>query len=247
MLYYFSGTGNSKWVAKQIGKEISDKVVSISEMNKNGEIPNEVKEGEILGIVFPSHMSLPPKPVTEFVKKIKVDKNAFVFAVCTCGDESGYSLKILKKYINIDSGYSVIMPNNHITMLDSESNEVIRNKIKNAKIKISYICENVKNRKKELQYDKGIIPMLKSYVIAPIVLSQLNDKKFYVEDSCIGCKLCERACPVQNIEVVKGSPIWKNNCIHCMACIQHCPKKAIQYGKLTKNRKRFVMKDNFDI
>lgn len=71
MIYYFSGTGNSKWVAKQIGKGISDKVVSISEMSKNGEIPNEVKEGEILGIVFPSHMSLAPKPVTEFVKKLK--------------------------------------------------------------------------------------------------------------------------------------------------------------------------------
>lgn len=121
------------------------------------------------------------------------------------------------------------MPNNHITMLDSESDKVIRNKIKNAKIKISYICENIKNRKKEIQYDNGIVSMLKSYVIAPIILSKLDDKKFYVEDSCIGCKLCERDCPVQNIEVVNGSPIWKNNCIHCMACIQHCPKKAIQY------------------
>lgn len=247
MIYYFSGTGNSKWVAKQIANELSDTVLSISEMNKRGEIPNEVKEGEIVGIVFPSHMSLAPKPVTEFVKKIKADKNAFVFAVCTCGDESGYALKILKKHINIDSGYSVIMPNNHITMFDSESDEVIKNKIKNAKIKILSICENVKNRKKEIQYDKGFVSMLKSYVIAPIVSSQLNDKKFYVEDSCIRCKLCQKMCPVKNIEIIDGSPIWKNNCIHCMACIHHCPKNAIQYGKSTKNRKRFVMKDTFDI
>ncbi len=244
MIYYFSGTGNSRWVANQIARHISDRSISISDMFKNREMPSEIKNGEILGIVFPSHIGLPPKIVKDFVSKIKIDKNAFVFAVCTCGDEVGYTLKALKKHIHIDSGYSVIMPNNHITMVDSDSDELIEEKINNAKIKILNICENIKTKKREIQCDKGIIPMIKSYIIAPIITFQFNDKKFYSDNSCIGCRLCENICPIQNIKVINGSPVWQNNCIHCMACIHHCPKKSIQYGKSTKNKKRFIMQSD---
>ena len=188
-----------------------------------------------------------PKPVKDFIAKIKIDQNAFVFSVCTCGDSADYALKILERYIRLDSGYSIIMPNNHITLVNSDSNQVIKNKVSNAKIKISFICENIKSRKKEIQYDKGVISFLKSYVIAPIITSRLNDKKFHVEDSCIGCKLCEKTCPVQNIKVINGTPAWHHNCIHCMACLHNCPPKAIQYGKVTQNRGRFIMKNNLDI
>lgn len=63
-------------------------------------------------------------------------------------------MKALKKHIHIDSGYSVIMPNNPITMVDSDSDELIEYKIKNVEIKILNICENIKTKKREIQYGK---------------------------------------------------------------------------------------------
>lgn len=243
MIYYFSGTGNSKWVANQISKQLTDTTISIQNIIKNKQKIIEIKNEKVLGIVFPCHIGV-PDIIKNFVKNLKIDKNTFVFAICTCGDDAGYTLKILEKYIHIDCGYSVIMPNNHITMFNSDSDEVIENKINNAKIKISNICENIKNQKREIEYRKGIVPIIKSYIISPIAISKFSDKKFYSDNSCIGCKLCEKVCPVQNIKVIDSSPKWQNNCIHCMACIHNCPKKSIQYGKNTKNRKRFVMKTN---
>ncbi|MEE1262089.1 EFR1 family ferrodoxin, partial [Ruminococcus sp.] len=54
---------------------------------------------------------------------------------------------------------------------------------------------------------------------------------FYVEDSCIGCGLCAKQCPVQAIEIQNGKPIWiKEHCTLCLRCLHLCPKFSIQYG-----------------
>ena len=66
-------------------------------------------------------------------------------------------------------------------------------------------------------------------------------KKFYVEDTCTGCGLCERKCPTQAIKLENNKPVWiSETCCKCSACINRCPAKAIQYGKKTKNRNRYV-------
>jgi ferredoxin len=243
MIYYFSATGNSAWVAKEIAKETQDDAISIADLNKKGKAPIEVNAGQTLGIVFPVHGWSVPKIVREFVKRIKVDKNAFVFVVCTCGGEAGDALQILKKYIQINSAYSIIMPDNYIIMFDIESENVAREKVDQARKKLPEICKSIKTKTEEICCIKGSMPAVKSYVVAPLFYALLNDKRFHVDNNCIGCGICEQVCPLQNIKMANQRPTWNHSCMQCMACIHRCPRKAIQYGNVTQKRGRYIFKD----
>ncbi len=65
----------------------------------------------------------------------------YVFSVATCGDDAGNAIGIIKKELNnkemtLNSGFSIIMPNNYIILGDVDSKEVERRKLENAKNKI---------------------------------------------------------------------------------------------------------------
>jgi MinD superfamily P-loop ATPase len=59
---------------------------------------------------------------------------------------------------------------------------------------------------------------------------KLMDYGFYANEDCIGCGTCEKICPVDNIALVEGTPVWQHNCEQCFACLQWCPQSAIQFG-----------------
>ena len=62
---------------------------------------------------------------------------------------------------------------------------------------------------------------------------------FQAGDSCIGCGLCAKNCPLNNIRLKEGKPHWGKECTHCMACICYCPAKAIEYGKKSIGKPRY--------
>ena len=62
---------------------------------------------------------------------------------------------------------------------------------------------------------------------------------FLVDKRCTGCGQCAKKCPLNNIKLINGKPVWNKNCTHCMACICYCPVKAIEYGKKSKNKPRY--------
>jgi flavoprotein len=63
--------------------------------------------------------------------------------------------------------------------------------------------------------------------------------EYVVSDACTSCGLCRDICPVRNIEIADGRPIFGEQCEQCMACIQWCPQKAIHSGKKTTKRNRY--------
>lgn len=64
---------------------------------------------------------------------------------------------------------------------------------------------------------------------------------FKVENSCIGCGLCAKNCPVSAIEIRNKKPVWvKDRCVMCLSCPHHCPKFAIQYENRTKKHGQYT-------
>ena len=244
MIYYFSGTGNSKWIAQEVAKGTDDVAVNIVDLLKAGEKQIAAKKGENIGIVFPVYSWQAPEIVAKFVKTIKYDGSNFVYAISTCGEEIGLTMKKLAKNIKIDSGYSIIMPSNYILGFDVDSEEVQKMKIDNARSILPEIIENISKKEKIFDLHTGKMCGLKSNVVWYFFNKfGRGTKAFEVEDSCVSCGLCEEICPTGCIKLIEGKPVWGNDCLACLACINYCPEKAIQYGNGTKEKGRYFFKE----
>lgn len=249
MIFYFSGTGNSKWVAQEIAKVQNEDIRFIPEIIREKEFHYQAAENEKIGFVFPIYSWGPPKIVLDFIKllHLELSGNNYFFFVCTCGDDTGLSKNIFVKALSAkgficNSGFSVIMPNNYILMkgFNVDSRSLEKKKLEESISRVQYINNRLTNRITGLfDCKRGSFPFFKTRIIWPLFNKyQISDKPFFATDSCNGCKLCEKACPADNIKV-NGKPEWKHHCTLCLACIHKCPQTAIQYGKETQKKGRY--------
>ncbi|PHV70322.1 hypothetical protein CS063_10545 [Sporanaerobium hydrogeniformans] len=234
MIFYFSGTGNSKWVAEQLAKKTNDKARDMMSTNQDS-----LTKEEVIGIVFPIYAWSPPEPVIDFVKTLQAS-GKFTFGIGTCADEAGLAMEQLQKHFPLNSSYSIKMPNNYIIASNVESDEVIKGKIKKAEVQLDLIAEEIRSRKSVSRITKGKMATLKSSVIAfGFNKFGRTTKPFKVTDACVGCSQCATTCPAKTIEMIDGKPKWQENCYQCLKCIHTCPAQAIEYGKGTVGRKRY--------
>jgi NAD-dependent dihydropyrimidine dehydrogenase PreA subunit len=238
MIYFFSGTGNSKWVADQLASKTDDIAVNITERPEVSSIANQT-----IGIVFPIYAWGVPEPVLEFVKKL-VGKPAFTFGVCTCGADAGDAMKKLCGLFPLNMIYSVAMPSNYIMGADVESHEVVVSKIAKAEEKLKTIAGQVISKQSFVDVNKGNLPWIKSN-LANWGFNKFarSTKPFHVTDKCTSCGECARNCPANTIMIIDGKPEWSEKCYQCTACINLCPAKAIEYGKGTATRSRYQFKE----
>lgn len=249
MIFYFSGTGNSLYIAKSIAEQNNENLVSITATIREDKEHYEykLKDDELIGVVYPIYAWAPPKQVLQFIEKLKLSNynDNYIFTVATCGANIGNTIEVLdktlkKKNLHLNSGFSVVMPNNYIISGDVDTKEVEASKLLKAEEVIYTINDTIKHRKKDVyQIKKGFMPKILTSIVNPLFNKHaINTKKFYVNDKCIGCGLCEKVCNCGTIKV-QEKPIWGNNCSQCLACIHLCPTNAIQYGKGTEKKGRY--------
>lgn len=242
-IYYFSGTGNSLKVARDIAAELKDaELISIAKAM--GSEPN--LDYEKIGIVFPVYMWGLPLIVADFLRKLKNSKNYF-FAAATYGGFPGASVvqaaKLLEANgIKLSAGFAVRMPGNYTPMYgaipDGKQKRIFEDAGKKAR-KIAEFVRSGKTNKPEKSF-----PLLnwlfsnKFYSFAAPHIHDM-DKRFWADEKCNSCGICEKVCPVSDITLENGKPVWHNRCQQCLACLQWCPVEAIQYGKSTAGRKRY--------
>lgn len=119
MIFYFSGTGNSKWIANQLSKEQKEELFFIPDALKNGALEFSLQADEKIGFVFPIYSWGPPEIVLNFVRQLSLRgyKRQYLFFVCSCGDDTGLTQQVLAKALKnkgweCHAGFSVTMPNN---------------------------------------------------------------------------------------------------------------------------------------
>ena len=121
MIFYFTGTGNSLWVAKALSEALGEPLISIAdELRKEEEgLAYPVRPDEKILFVYPVHSWGPAVPVTRFISRLALNGYAGqpVYSVSTCGDECGYTDLLIgkalgKSAISLTAAYSVLLPNN---------------------------------------------------------------------------------------------------------------------------------------
>ncbi|MGL4335843.1 MAG: EFR1 family ferrodoxin [Turicibacter sp.] len=249
MIFYFSGTGNSLSVAKEISKIQQESIISITKEMKKDQItyPYELKADEKIIVIFPIYAWAPPEKVIAFIEKLDLIgyENHYISCIATCGENIGNTMSLLQEKLNVkgyklNSGFSLAMPNNYMMMGDVEKKENIEPKLAEAKIKLDQINEFIEKQIDE-HFDVvlGPMPAILTKVINPFFTKYAMDvKQFKVSEDCIGCKLCEKICNA-NCITVRDKPIWTKGCTSCLACLNYCPKTAIQYGKKTIKKGRY--------
>ncbi|MFZ5354420.1 MAG: EFR1 family ferrodoxin [Bacillota bacterium] len=241
-IYYFSGSGNSLKVAKDIAEGLGDAAL-IPMVKALAE--ETVNSDEVTGIVFPVYSWGIPRMVLKFVKGIKTSK--YLFAVITYGGSTGFTMQQLERLleansVKLNAGFEVQMPDCYIPMFDAHSQEEQQRMFRQEKDKVNEIVSSVNNRENvSVTIKKTLMNYILSGVVykAAIKYFSKSDKNFWVKEGCNSCGICRRVCPVQNVSLKDGRPSWSHNCEACMACIQWCPKEAIQYGKKSEKRKRY--------
>lgn len=249
MIFYFTGTGNSKYIADKLAACLDQKTIDMGKSLNDNVFTYDCSNESYIGFVFPTYGWSVPGIVKEFIVNMELDNipdDAYVFAVNNCGNSEGRVLYDLNKLLmdkNIKLNYcrSLVFPDNYIVMFNPIEEEEKNSVLRSANIRLANVINNILRRKNSLYIKKGI--MLLPYKLINIIFTKLlnGTSKFAVKDNCTGCGLCSQICNSKAIEMQNNKPVWiKKTCVHCLACLNRCPAEAIEYGAKTEGKARYI-------
>jgi ferredoxin len=249
MVFYFTGTGNSKYIAQRIAESEHDRLCSIAQAVRDGNFTYQLKENEAVGFVLPVYFGGLPSVIREFIDKVQLSgaEGKYIYLVLTCGgftcNAGGMFVKrMAKRGYEVSAQYAVLMPDNYVLLYNMKSDEEVKTTLAKADRELAIITREIQSRKTgDSNNIKGFFPKAATALMYPFYDRARKTKKFYATDACTGCGHCAKICPCNAIELKSKSPVWiKEKCTQCLACLHRCPTRAIQFGKSTQKRGRYV-------
>lgn len=236
VIYYYSGTGNSLAVAKELektGAQVHSIAYEYQSMQKNQE--TEITcDARKIGFVIPTYFLGLPRIVHEFMMALNLKNAEYIYVIATMGwSIRGGIIRQMKGYmknknLRLAMGCYVQMPMNDFTFVNVDEPVRQEELLEKSHKRIQSIVELVRSEKKHFDFepigcmvDKRNLPFCEG--------AKESDYKFSVTEDCIGCGICSKMCSSGNVEMIDQKPQWKHNCQMCLACFHNCPKKAILY------------------
>lgn len=250
-IYYFSGTGNARHVsewfaARSVENGVAAEVVNIDKIDRSS-VPSTI-EGEMLGIIGPTHGFNYPPILVNFVLRIPraQSNHSPVFLMNTRAGMkmgklflpglSGIALWFAATVLRI-KGYSIVglrsidLPSNWMSLHPALSEQVVVSIFARCRPIVERFADRLLAGKRDYRACRDIIADL---LISPISILYyligrfILAKTFYADSRCNHCQICVQQCPVKAIKMVNGSPFWTYRCESCMRCMNNCPKNAVE-------------------
>lgn len=264
-IFYFSGTGNTWWVSKQLKSIFNEKkhhaeIYSIEkkEVDWTNSLKTILDDSDLIGVGYPVYSSSIPKIMKEWVKEnlckysngIDQEIKAFVFDTMAMfsGDTPLRMRKILRKCnysvrqaINIRMLSNLPQMPSLMTWDEERQNEILEK----AEKKCEKLVNKILKDKKWLMRRDPFSRLIGWIQRIGLRLEGKKIKKLYEidEDKCIMCEKCVRFCPVNNLSIEEGPDashiIFGDDCVYCMRCFNYCLEDAIIIMDRTRDTKRY--------
>lgn len=223
MVFYFTATGNSLFVAKKL----DENPISIARQ-KGGRI----FEDEEIGIVCPVYCGEIPGIVLRFLKDNRF-KASYIYMVLTYGmddsDSAEYTFNLCKSFgLKLNFVTTFKMVDNYLPSFDMAEEKKIDKEIE---AQLESLLKNVKERKSGFPpaTEKGKKLHNRVKLLNRLMPGLNNGSLLKITDRCTGCGICQKVCPVGNITIEgKRAKCQDKKCEFCLACIQNCPSFAIR-------------------
>ncbi len=262
LILYFSGTGNTDYIARYIEEKLSNKAELIETSIRTIEncSPEELQEYDIICFGFPIFELNSPDIVKTYLANLLPVQNKGVFIFTTMGFWDGNAVRKAYKYFQKNGYYflgsmSIVMPGTDgLAMMKRDSGYVKKALSKNYKDlpKVNKFTSNIINVAQKFASGEPLENFSKkppfkilSVIIGPpfhllyLIMVKFMKKKFYATEDCTLCGICVKNCPVQNISIVDKKITFGDQCVMCLRCIHQCPVEAVQIGKITLGKFRW--------
>lgn len=252
MIYCFSGTGNTLYVARMLAEKTGLELHSFTadELRRPADAVLST-DSDLIVWAFPTYSWGIPPVVRRLMREARFDfpPDALHVAVTTCGDDVGrlasmFRSEMARRDVKAGAVFSVQMPNTYVMMkgFDTDSEEVAERKIDVSAVCVDNIAHAIMQRSDAPLVDdvvKGGFAWLKTNVFYPwFVRFDMSPKGFRVDrNACVGCGKCVAVCPMDNVSLdASKCPSWGLDCAFCTACYHVCPRHAIEWKNTTRNK-----------
>lgn len=244
LMLYFSGTGNSEYIAKKFALHMGGSCHSIEEAVDFDAL---MLRSDTIAVCYPIYGSCVPRIMREFATKHKAGfENKQLIIFCTqmmfSGDGARAFARLLPGCDNrILYAEHFNMPNNisNFFLFPVREEERIK-KQKRADKKLHLVCRNIQNGVvKKRGWSPYAAVLGKFQNIAFPVLEEKRKSSFAADEDCIQCGLCVKHCPMGNIILSQGVISQNDNCTLCYRCVNICPKKAATVMLAAKPKRQY--------
>jgi len=244
-MLYFSGTGNSKYIAELFSQIKKVECYSIEE---SVDFESIISTEDTIAFCYPIYMSRVPRIMREFVAKhMDALKGKKIIIFCTqlilSGDGTRAFAKLFpKNHIDIIYTEHFFMPNNmpDIFILPIASKKSIEKYLARTKRKMEKVCNNIdsgKIKKRGFNIISRLLGVPQSIFFG--ATERRANHSVSIDSDCTNCGVCIMICPMNNFSAEGDKIINNHNCTICYRCINACPKKAISVLLSGKIKRQF--------
>lgn len=248
MIIYYSGTGNSRFIAEAAADFLADELTDTRPYIKSQQAGAFTSTTPYV-FCSPTYAWRLPLVFSRFIEKSQFSGSKEAWFIMSCGDDVGnasaYIQKLCqKKSLHFKGLLPVVMPENYLALFSVPEPLEARKIIAAALPTLKQGLERIQQSQDFADLPAGLSSQLKSGIINVLFRRFIvKSRSFRSTDACIGCGRCVQSCVQNNIVLKEKRPHWGNDCIHCMACICDCPVQAIEYGTKSVGKVRYRCPD----